>query len=533
MYEIAALLIQRILRFLGIKTINGQFLFSYALIFLLAAVTVVTLFLSLGSDATTVDIAGRQRMLSQKMAKEAILLTQDLGDRATLEKTISLFEQSHIKLLNGDASARIQAQISPPVVAQLNVVDRYWQQYKKALQSFADTKDPDALKEINALSQSVLAEMNKGVGMMAQEAESSVRTMQVVAFSMTLSILVLVVLGRIFGATWLMRKIEELKKHFVQVSQGDFSKQLAVDNKEHEIGQIFFEYNNMLTSISQLVGKVIEVANKVSNDTETITDELTRANKDILTQHSHIDQVATAMNEMAATVQEVARNTVQAADAAGDSNTVAEKGKRTVAQTMDSINSLAEQIQQTEQAMLQLDEESQEVGRVLEVITNIAEQTNLLALNAAIEAARAGEQGRGFAVVADEVRSLAQRTQDSISEIQHIIERLQRQTGTSVATMEKSKAQSNDSVTQIAEAGSALERVVQSAATIKNMTTEIAAAAEEQSSAAEEVDRMIHSIATMADNTAAAAQRMVNSIQTINDEMHDLSGLVARFKLSQ
>ncbi|NHZ69797.1 MAG: methyl-accepting chemotaxis protein, partial [Thermotogales bacterium] len=248
-------------------------------------------------------------------------------------------------------------------------------------------------------------------------------------------------------------------------------------------------------------------------------------------QKSEIDQVATAMTEMAATVQEVARNAATAAGAARDANEEAGSGKRVVKETIQAINSLAGEVQSASDVINQLAADSEAIGGVLDVIRGIAEQTNLLALNAAIEAARAGEQGRGFAVVADEVRTLAQRTQTSTQEIQSMIEKVQSGARNAVNVMESGREQAAGSVSKAGEAGTSLETINSAVSAINDMNMQIASAAEEQSAVAEEINRNIVNIGIVADETADGSNKIANANEDLVRLGGQLQSIVSMFKV--
>lgn len=524
------LLIQSSLRGIGLKTIDRQFLFSYILIFVLASVGAISLFFSLGSDATDINVAGRQRMLSQRLAKEAMMVVQGVTSRRTAEKTIVLFDVSLKNLMNGNRSAGITGVTRPAIRTQLEKVDRLWVRYKGDIEHYMDHPDRAGLSTIHDEAPVVLREMNRAVGMMATASNRSMHEQQFLALGMTVGILFLVVFGRMFGMTVLIREIGMLREHLLAVGQGDFSRQLTVRDEVNEIGQIFAAYNEMLTCVGGVVRGINEVVAEVGESSEQMAATLSDTEQGIHRQHGDIDQVATAMNEMAATVQEVARNTGQAAVAAQSANTEAASGRQVVDRTVDSIDALAQAVVRAAQVMSALEADSQQVGQVLEVITQIAEQTNLLALNAAIEAARAGEQGRGFAVVADEVRTLAQRTQHSTEEIRDIIERLQRQAREASTVMGQSRVLAEQSVTQTAEAGGALERIVAAVTIISEMNTQIATSAEEQSQVAGEMDQRITSIAGVADSTVRTARETVVTTDAIRSQMERLQTLAGKLR---
>ena len=269
------------------------------------------------------------------------------------------------------------------------------------------------------------------------------------------------------------------------------------------------------------INQSTEQMNEIAGDTRQITNE----------QQQQIDQVATAINEMTATVQEVARNTSEAAEAAIKADDEADRGREIVNQTLSSISSLEATVSNATDVISTLDQDSQNIGTVLDVIKGIAEQTNLLALNAAIEAARAGEQGRGFAVVADEVRTLASRTQDSTQEIQEIIESLQSGANSAVDAMKTGREEAEITLQKAGEAGSSLVNITRAIESISAMNTQIATSAQEQSSVANDVNQNISSISVLADQSAEGvtnSQNVSGKLSTLSNHLHSL---VSQFKV--
>jgi methyl-accepting chemotaxis protein len=233
---------------------------------------------------------------------------------------------------------------------------------------------------------------------------------------------------------------------------------------------------------------------------------------------------------MAATVQEVAQNAEMASHAAQDADREAQQGNRVVQQAVDQVDSLAAEVEQSAEAIAALDRESGRISSVLEVIRGVAEQTNLLALNAAIEAARAGEQGRGFAVVADEVRALAKRAQDSTEEIEGLIAGLQRMAKGAVQQMDSSRELTRRTVELAGQAGDALGRITQAVSTIEQMNQQIAAAAEEQSAVAEAINESVTRVRDIGEQSAAASQQTAASSAELARLGGELQGLVRQFR---
>ncbi len=326
------------------------------------------------------------------------------------------------------------------------------------------------------------------------------------------------------------RGVNEIDQASTQFADGELHVRVGYDGKD-ELGHIASGFNRMADSFSGTIRQLASATAQLASAAEE-TSAVTRETSDGITrQQSETDQVATAMNEMNATVHEVARSASQAAQAAHAAEEEAMKGKRVVAQTLEVIDSLAHDVEQSAEVIRALEQESGNIGTVLDVIRGIAEQTNLLALNAAIEAARAGEQGRGFAVVADEVRTLASRTQQSTQEIQAMIERLQRGTSDAVRAMEKSRSQAQAGVDQAASTGTSLDAIVGAVKTINDMNTQIASASEEQSAVAEEINKNITNISDVAQHTADGASQTASASQQLAQLAEELQGLVSRFRM--
>ena len=526
--------IQTLLRGIGLRTINLQFFFSYSLIFLCAAITAGVLFLS-SKDAGQIDMAGAQRMLSQKMIKEALLAAQGIGAPGEVEKTVQRFEASHRALLRGDAARGIAPVEVPAAKPHLQRVDEIWQRYRPAVVGLAAGKPGDAgadLAAIAADAEAILAETNAVVTLIAAEANRSAARELWVAMASTLMILVLVVLGRIAGMNWLMRQVDELRGRLEKVSNGDFSSPIEVRYADDEIGMITTAYNRLLEEVGEMIHGVRQAADEADGHCTRMASLAGDSARNVERQQAEIDQVATAMNEMLATSQEVARSTVEAASAADLAEHETSRGSAVMGESVDAIRNLSDHVEGLSGLMQQLVADSQEIGKVLSVISGIAEQTNLLALNAAIEAARAGEQGRGFAVVADEVRNLASRTQISAKEVGVLVERLQGQATRAGEAMDASRQSSGETLSRIEATQHALSQIVGAVITIRGMTNQIATAAEEQSQVAEEMNCSLTRIAQVADQAAAVTHDTAHSGTTIMQSMNGLKNLTGRFRLS-
>ncbi|MBL4850997.1 MAG: methyl-accepting chemotaxis protein [Gammaproteobacteria bacterium] len=326
-----------------------------------------------------------------------------------------------------------------------------------------------------------------------------------------------------------IRNVVERIKDIAE-GEGDLTTKLD-DSSNDELGELAYWFNTFVSKLRIMITDINGYASALTTNAEHMSAVTNRTSTGIKQQQSETDQVAIAMNQMSETVQKVARNASSAASAANEADNEASKGKIVVKETIEAIDSLAAEVEKAGTVIQKLEEDSNGIGVVLDVIRGIAEQTNLLALNAAIEAARAGEQGRGFAVVADEVRTLAQRTQQSTQEIRAIIEHLQSGAKNAVKVMVEGKNQANISVEQAAKAGSSLDTITQVVTTITDMNTRIASAAEEHSTVAEEINDNVANISKAANHTAEDATEVAQSSKQLTKLADDLQSLLGHFKV--
>ncbi|NWO06269.1 MAG: type IV pili methyl-accepting chemotaxis transducer N-terminal domain-containing protein [Alteromonadaceae bacterium] len=524
--------IQLTLRSIGVRKLDHQFLLSYTLIFLCALGSASFLYFSTDAgEAKSLNVAGAQRMLSQRVAKEVQMVAAGVEERSQAQQTIDQWERAHDWLLKGSAEAGVPAVKDPAIRKQLNHVLTLWQDYRPALQAYMDDPDRSTLKQLHQMAPTVLSEMNKAVGMMSSLADRNTRFNQIMSISMVLAILLLVVLGRMFGLTYLMDQIHMLRLRLLALADGDFRQTMEHEFQDNEIAEIVAAYNTMRRQVGELVAGVRDVAKQIDESTEHATDVIHQAQKGVEQQQSDTDQVATAVNEMSATVQEVARNTSETAEASARADERAGSGQKTVSDAAKMVQALSGRMGELQQLTTRLQDESNEVGTVLSVITDIADQTNLLALNAAIEAARAGEAGRGFAVVADEVRGLAKRTQESIGKIDDIVNRFQSGTGEVAQAMHKGQEEAHQGADAMNEAEAALREIADTITSIRSMADQIATATEEQSQVADEIDQRVVKIAEVADHNTGQMTETVQATGTIQQQVHRLRGLVENLKV--
>lgn len=329
----------------------------------------------------------------------------------------------------------------------------------------------------------------------------------------------------------IISNISHIKDSMAEVADTNNLTILVKSESKDELSEMADAFNHMIKSFQHLIVSVKQSVESVDQATSALTHNIHQANSGVESQMQETDMVATAVTEMVATIEEIATNTTDAASKAEQTNQNADTGKSSVDATIAQISVLSAKLVESESVVSQLAEDSVTIGSVLDVIRGIAEQTNLLALNAAIEAARAGEQGRGFAVVADEVRTLASRTQESTKEIENIINTLQNRTTNIVSLMAECRSEGQESSDQASHAGGLLEKINNDVLSIMDMNTAIATAIQEQTAVASEVNRHVVSIRDVAEQTSDSAGQNNQMSEELAQQATVLTNEISRFKV--
>jgi len=325
------------------------------------------------------------------------------------------------------------------------------------------------------------------------------------------------------------RDAAELMKNVAQ-GEGDLTKQLDTKGND-EVSHLSEYFNQFISKMRDSLSDVLQNSSRVMDQANALSDTSQTNSELIQLQRDNTTQVATAMEQMTSNIREVSENAEAARQAAQDAKVNATGGKQVINSTIDQIGSLSNNIDDVSEVITKLANESDSIGAVLDVIRGIAEQTNLLALNAAIEAARAGEQGRGFAVVADEVRTLASRTGQSTEEIQQMIQRLQSGAQEAVTAAKTSKDASQTTVEQVGKADASLNEIERLIEVISDMTDHIAQATEQQTQAADEINLRLNELSTMTEEAVSHTDQLAAASTELQSNSSDMSEIVGRFKL--
>lgn len=438
----------------------------------------------------------------------------------------------HLALLSNDQERQLLDQLKATVSGYMTIVDQLIQLVDQDHQMQALTLLTDKLTPQGViLNQSLgaLIDFNQqGVEEAAQSAAQMYQNAQWIVGA----IIVIALIATLLLAWLLTRSIttplEQALRAARTIAAGDLSQPIQVQGKD-EPAQLLGALASMQEQLQATIRGISESAQQLASAAEEMSSVMEQSTRGLQAQNDEIEQAATAVTQMSAAVDEVAGNAVSSAEASQASDEDSKHGHYQISETISSIQSLVNEVLDASGKAEGLALQAQDISKVLEVIRGIAGQTNLLALNAAIEAARAGEAGRGFAVVADEVRSLAQRTQDSTEEIEQMITGIQQGTQDTVGALTSSAEHASQTLQRANSAGSALEKITAAISQISQRNLVIASAAEQQASVAREVDRSLVNIRDLSTQTAAGATQTSAASQELSRLAVDLNGLVTRF----
>jgi methyl-accepting chemotaxis protein len=462
----------------------------------------------------------------------------------TLQKTTELLAMRNKQI--DDARAIYVKLISAP--EEQSAYDQYvqllndYRQLESRMKSLSQANDMTELTRLlSADLQTNSDQMNVVLGKLVEmntqqlnQASANASQQYSSAFIMVVTLLIIATVLTLLFA-WLLTKsitqpIDSALKAAEDIAEGDLTRTITVDGTD-EAGRLLAAMLKMQSKLRDTLQRISGSATQLASAAEelnAVTDESARG---LSQQNNEIEQAATAVNQMTSAVEEVARNAVSTSEASKNATTSASDGRDLVQETVSAIERMSNDVQSTSTLIGNLADESRDIGKVLDVIRGLADQTNLLALNAAIEAARAGEAGRGFAVVADEVRALAHRTQQSTSEIERMIGSIQGGTEQAVNSMRSSTERAESTLNIAKGAGLALDTINSAVVEINERNLVIASAAEEQAQVAREVDRNLVNIRDLSTQSATGANQTSAASNELSRLAVDLNGMVARFKV--
>jgi len=382
------------------------------------------------------------------------------------------------------------------------------------------------------------ADIEKLVELKRMSAETAVRANNATAQSETLIVIVSLAIGLsialtlgLFIARYIKRSLAELVSNAEAISDGDLTVDVVQRNMD-EIGVLTGAFARMTLNLREILTSLTEASAAVASATSQINSSTEEMAAGAEEQTSQASEVASAVEEMTKTIVENSKNAGNTADTAKQAKDAAEVGGRVVQETIAGMKRISEVVNKSSETVKTLGKSSDQIGEIIEVIDDIADQTNLLALNAAIEAARAGEQGRGFAVVADEVRKLAERTTKATKEIAGMIKAIQSETGGAVASMNEGTQQVDEGIKLADKAGISLSEIVRVSQKVTDMVSQIAAASEEQSSASEQISKNVEGISSVTNQTAAGVQQIARAAEDLNRLTENLQQMLGKFRLT-
>ena len=528
-------IIRELLRSLGVQSIQKQLLLLNIILVIAGCSAMAIIYYGMTADASTINIAGRQRMLSQRVAKEALLVNTDIGKINELNQTIDLFETSMNMLLKGDENFGVSKPMTDEINQQLDRVNGLWTEYRNGILELAEKSHLDnqnlLIEELYHRSPIILKEMNTAVMMMESASKQRVKDNMLLTLGLILILMALSSIIYFYVSRFLMKPLMPLRVALKAFANGDLTKPLPSNSSQDEIGALYTDYNEARIGVAEILAKIINSCEHLNSSSNTLKNAALENAKGMSEQYQEIELISTAMNEITLTIQEVAQSSANALENTSTAEQEVSSGRLVMGKTATIVNDLNQQVQSAAGVINTLNDDSMKIDKVLEVINEIADQTNLLALNAAIEAARAGEAGRGFAVVADEVRGLAARTGNSTSEIRVMVDQLQLQATKAVDVMADGQKQAISGVEHVQQADEALARIENSVAVINEMNAHIAAATKEESIVAEDMNQRIVHVADTSSktrNNATNNQQLAEQLSIVGSE---LSSDTARFQL--
>ncbi len=484
-----------------------------------------------------VEFLGQARGMSSGLAaKRHINLNEKIKLSSlivTIRKNLHIMERG-MRVLNS-ANSQVYSKIATPLQQALSSADSYTQFLEKNILSSADINvssdqvfalGTDTIKANFHILDLLIPEIKQLIELRISQQKQHVFSFLLITLLATCAgIYLFIGFYHCF-----ISAITTINSTTSLTAQGDLSQRLQLQNRD-EFAEVAQSFNHMTEQFSDIIRQLESSTERLAEDTQLMSSASMQANAGAENQKNEIQHIASAVQEMGITIQEVAHNARTTADSTHQAQTNAVQGQQLSSETANDIQSLSTEIGSASGVVQKLADDGEKIGTVLDVIRSIAEQTNLLALNAAIEAARAGEQGRGFAVVADEVRTLASRTQEATQEIQDMIQQIQHGTHQAVNAMTEGQKASQNSVEKTRKESGFMDTIIESISHINSMATQIASSSEQQSAVADNISQSLRHINNATEQSSQNAQQVLTSSQNLANLAQEINQMVHRFKV--
>ncbi|MCL4456827.1 MAG: methyl-accepting chemotaxis protein [Nitrospirae bacterium] len=493
-------------------------------------ISTVSVFLQLhrmAKDGDVVNYAGRQRAISQRLTKIVFAKQRGVDGGEKIQELTSSMDKIVNGLINGDPALNLPKATDEKFMAKMKEIDGAWKEFKDTIDRA--NKDAGILKELFEDSEKVLKLADEATTIAATASEGKVKalkTIQIILFIFNLAVLAFV---WIINHKKIARPLAELTEKSKRLADGDLKVSIECIGTD-EIGILSCSMNTMIHNFNNMINSILSSSSNVVSTVDVLRVRAQKTTEGAQNQSGQASQIATAAEEMSQTITDIARNSSVASESSSEAMEIADSGKKVTDIAVETINNVYKSTVELATMVEKLSKRSAEIGDIVTVIKDIADQTNLLALNAAIEAARAGEQGRGFAVVADEVRKLAERTIKATAEITGKIGAVQAESAQTTKSMGEASKEVTKATGHIKNLSNVLEAIVESVQKVRDQITQIATAVDEQSAASEEVARNIEKTSAISKEMERMSDDVMHQVNALTKISEELRNSTAGFK---
>lgn len=493
---------------------------------LLSAFSVYYGLTMMADDGNVVNYAGRQRAVSQRLAKMIYAQQMGMDKRAEIETLTATLDRIVNGLINGDAEWKLPKATDERFLSKIKEVEVVWKKFKEDMSAI--DKDKEAIKRIFDDSEALLKAADEATTTAALVSEAKVHVMKIIQTVILILNLALLTVVWIISHRKIAKPLSILTEKVDAISKGNLT--ISIDSSgRDEIGSLSKSMNAMVSSLNNMIKGILEGSNRVVSSLRVLNDKAQKTDEGAKNQSAQAHQIATAAEEMSQTITDIARNASVASETSAEAMQIASEGRNIAEGAVQTVNNVYTASLELSSMVEKLNSRVSEIGEILTVIKDIADQTNLLALNAAIEAARAGEQGRGFAVVADEVRKLAEKTIKATEEISGKISAVQTESEQTVRSMEHSSSEVTKATDYIRQVGDSLNSIVDAVQKVRDQITQIATAVDEQSAASEEVAKNIEKTSAIAREMEIMASDVMTEVRSLAKVVEDLRSSTSGF----